>query len=333
MKTLVVGLRERIERARPTVDPGLAIEQADLLPVESLGPLLADKEILLTAPSLPVTRELLAAAPALRFIQVPSAGFEKIDLDAARERGIPVANAAGNNATTVAEHVFMVALALQRHLFECHQGIQTGQYTPVKGQLMAGGLFELAGKTLGIVGLGRVGKQVARRAMGFDLRTLYYDIVRPTPEEERALGVTFTPLDDLLRQADVLTVHVPLQADTFHLIGERELSKLKPSAIVINAARGPLVDPAPLASMIADGLLAGAAVDVFETEPAPDHDPLIRLAMSGHPRILLTPHLAGVTAESTVRGLQIAFDNVARFARGEAPINVVNEVASGAASA
>src|SRR5919202_860799 len=125
-------------------------------------------------------------------------------------------------------------------------------------------------------------------AIGFDLNTLYYDIVRPTPEEEREYRVTFVELPELLRRADILTVHVPLEASTYHLIGEKELSQLKPTAIVINAARGPLVDPAPLAQMVGDGLLAGAAGDVFETEPAPDHDPLVRLAQSGCDRILLT---------------------------------------------
>jgi len=330
MKTLVVDLQDRVELTRPRIPDVLRVEFVSREPT-AVRAALADTEILLTSPSLPVTPALLDAAPRLRFIQLPSAGYDKVDLAATRARGIPVANAAGANAATVAEHVFLVAMALQRRLFEGHAGVAAGEFAATKSRLMAAGLYELAGKTLGIIGLGRIGKQVARRAAAFDLRTLYYDIVRPPPEEEAALQVTFAPLDALLAAADILTVHVPLDASTHHLVGERELARLKPTALVINAARGPVVDPAPLAQMIEDGRLGGAAVDVFEEEPAPPTDPLVRLARTGHPRLLLTPHLAGVTSEATARGLQQAFDNAARFARGEPLLDVVNGVAAGGA--
>ena len=326
MKTLVVDLRDRVELARPRIPDVLSVQFVGREPA-ALQAALADTEILLTSPWLPVTPTLLDAAPRLRFIQLPSAGFDKVDLAATRTRGIPVANAAGANASTVAEHVFLVAMALQRRLFECHAGVSAGEFASAKSRLMAAGLHELAGKTLGIIGLGRIGKHVARRAAAFDLRTLYYDIVRPSAEEEAALQVTFAPLDALLRAADILTVHVPLDASTYHLVGERELALLKPTALVINAARGPIVDPAPLAQMVEDGRLGGAAVDVFEEEPAPPSDPLVRLARTGHPRLILTPHVAGVTSEATARGLQQAFDNAARFARGEPPQDIVNGVA------
>jgi glyoxylate reductase/D-3-phosphoglycerate dehydrogenase len=327
MKTLVVDLRDRVELVRPRIPDILQVEFVSREPA-AVRAAIADTEILLTSPSLPVTAALLDAAPRLRLIQLPSAGYDKVDLAATRARGIPVANAAGANAATVAEHVFLVAMALQRRLLECHAGLCAGDFAGTKARLMAAGLHELAGKTLGIIGLGRIGKQVARRAAAFDLRTLYYDIVRPAPEEEAALQVTFVPMDALLAAADILTVHVPLDASTYHLVGERELARLRPTALVINAARGPVVDPAPLAQMIEDGRLGGAAVDVFEEEPAPPTDPLMQLARAGHPRLILTPHVAGVTSESTARGLQQAFDNAARFARGEPLLDVVNGVAA-----
>jgi phosphoglycerate dehydrogenase-like enzyme len=193
-------------------------------------------------------------------------------------------------------------------------------------RLMASGIHELHGKTLGILGFGRIGREVAKRAIPFGMSAIYYDIVRPDPEEERAYQVTFVEREELFRRADILTVHVPLEPSTHHLVGEAELALLRPTALVVNAARGPLVDPAPLAAMVADGMLAGAAVDVFEVEPAPDSDPLVALARSGCERIVLTPHLAGVTAESGVRSLQRAFDNAARVARGEFPVDVFNGV-------
>lgn len=325
MKTLVVDLRDRVELVRPRIPEELRVEFVSREPA-GVRAAIADTEILLTSPSLPVTASLLDAAPRLRLIQLPSAGYDKVDLAATRARGIPVANAAGANAATVAEHVFLVAIALQRRLFECHAGLCAGDFAGTKARLMAAGLHELAGKTLGIIGLGRIGKQVARRAAAFDLRTLYYDIVRPSPEEEAALQVTFAPMDALLATADIVTVHVPLDASTYHLVGERELARLKPTALVINAARGPVVDPAPLAQMVGDGRLGGAAVDVFEEEPAPPTDPLMELARAGHPRLILTPHVAGVTSEATARGLQQAFDNAARFARGQPLLDVVNGV-------
>ncbi len=327
MKTLVVDLRDRIERSGVPIDPALDMTYVDLQPLETLKPHLADAELLLTTPRLTVDDALLDAAPRLRFIQVPSTGFDRVDVEATARRGIPATHVPGGNALSVAEHVFMVMMALQRRLLPSHAGITAGRYQPEKNRLMAEGIYELWGKTLGIVGFGRIGREVAKRAAAFDMNVIYYDIVRPDPEEEQRYHVSFAPLSDLLARADILTVHVPLEKSTYHLIGEAELAKLRPSALVINAARGPLVDPAPLAAMVADGLLAGAAVDVFETEPAPDTDPLVELARSGCERLILTPHLAGVTAESSVRGAQRALANLARVAHGEPPLDVFNGVA------
>ncbi|HEY7063202.1 MAG TPA: NAD(P)-dependent oxidoreductase [Chloroflexota bacterium] len=328
MKTLVVDLRDRVERSGATIDPVLDMTFVDLLPLEELKPHLADTELLLTTPRLTVDDALLDAAPKLRFIQVPSTGFDRIDVEVTARRGIPASHVPGGNALSVAEHVFMVMMALQRRLVPSFSGIKAGRYQPEKNRMMAEGIYELWGKTLGIIGFGRIGREVAKRAIGFDMNVIYYDIVRPDPEEERKYNVTFVPRDELLARADILTVHVPLEKATYHLVGEAELARLKPTALVINAARGPLVDPAPLAAMVADGLLAGAAVDVFETEPAPDADPLVELARSGCERIILTPHLAGVTAESSVRGAHRALANLARVAHGQPPVDVFNGVTS-----
>ena len=326
MKTLVVDMLDRIQRAGTQIDPILDSTYVDLVPLAELTPHLADTQILLTTPRLPVDDALLDAAPRLRFVQVPSTGFDRIDIAATARRGIPAAHVPGGNALSVAEHVFMVAMALQRQLLVADAGIRAGKYVPEKARLMASGIYELHGKTLGILGFGRIGREVAKRAIPFGMNTIYYDIVRPEPDEERAYQVTFVPREELFRRADILTVHVPLEPSTYHLVGETELALLRPSALVINAARGPLVDPRPLAAMVADGMLAGAAVDVFEVEPAPDTDPLVALAQSGCERIIVTPHLAGVTAESGVRSLQRAFDNAARVARGEFPVDVFNGV-------
>jgi phosphoglycerate dehydrogenase-like enzyme len=332
MKTLVVGLQDRVERVGTEIDHALDVTFVDLQPLATLAPYLKDTEILLTSPQLRVDDALLDAAPKLRLIQVPSTGYDKIDTEAARRRSIPVAHSGGTNALSVAEHVYMVAMALIKRLIPNHLGIGQGQYVQNKARLMNEGLGELHGKTLGIVGFGRIGRQVALRAIPFGLNTVYYDIVRASPEDEAKYQVTYVERPELLRRADILTVHVPLMPSTHHLIGEAELAQLKPAAIVINAARGPVVDPAPLAAMVADGMLAGAAVDVFETEPAPETDPLVALAMSGCERIIVTTHMAGVTFEANIRGLQMAFNNAALRAKGQPIHAVVNDVREGVAS-
>jgi phosphoglycerate dehydrogenase-like enzyme len=328
MRTLVVDMLGRMERAGLAVDPVLELHHVELQPLAALAPHLAEAEALLTTPRLDVNDALMDAAPRLRFVQVASTGYERVDLEATARRGIPVAHGAGHNALSVAEHVFMAAMALQRQLVASHLGLVRGEYTPTKNRLMAAGTYELAGKTLGIVGFGRIGRQVARRAIPFEMDTLYYDIIRPEPAEEDEYQVTFVSLPELLRRADILTVHVPLEPSTHHLIGAAELAQLRPTALVIHTARGPIMDTAALAAMVADGRLAGAAVDVFEVEPAPPEDPLMRLAASGCERVLLTPHMAGVTAESAVRGLERALDNLVRVANGQRPRFVVNGVTS-----
>lgn len=323
MKTLVIGLTDRLERANLPVPAGLELEYAEMVSNDELAPQLATAEAVFTNPRQPIYQDFLDKAPNLKFIQLSSAGFERIDVEAIQQRGIIVANSSGQNADAVAEWTLMCMLALQRELLPSHRALSDGQYLPFKDAQMARGLPELGGKTLGIIGLGNVGKGVARRAKAFGTQTIYYDPVRPSPEVEQELGVTYCDtMDEVLRRADILTVHVPLTAETRHLVGEEELSMLKHTAYVLNPARGPLVDPAPLAKMLKEGRLAGAAVDVFETEPAPNDDPLIQLGNSGFDRLLLTPHMAGVTTEAQLNTLSHSLANLARFARGEEPLNI-----------
>jgi phosphoglycerate dehydrogenase-like enzyme len=314
MKTLIVGMQERIERARPQIPPELEITYA---------------EVLYPMSGVRVTEALLERAPWLRLVQVSSTGYDYVDLAATARRGIPVAHVPGANALSVAEHVFMLILALYRRLVPNYLSIQAGEYAEAKRRDMASGIYDLYGRTLGIVGFGRIGRQVAKRAIPFEVTTLYYDVVRPDPLEEQTYQVVYAPLPALLARCDVLTVHVPLEPSTQHLIGDAELAQLKPSALVLNTARGSLIDPAALAARVADGRLAGAGVDTFEQEPAPPDDPLVRLAAAGCDRLLLTTHLAGVTHQAGERSIHLAFETLARFHRGERLLGVVNGVETG----
>jgi phosphoglycerate dehydrogenase-like enzyme len=261
--------------------------------------------------------EFFRSAPKLRLVQLTSAGYDQVDLEAARKAGVPVANNGGANAVAVAEHTLMLMLAVVKRLVWHHNNVAAGKWRV--GDLAAARVSELAGKTLGIVGLGNIGKKVARRAAAFDMRIVYYDIVRLAEAEEDALGVRFVLLSELLRDADVVSLHVPLDDTTRRMIGEAELARMKPSAVLVNTCRGPVVDEDALCKALMTGALAGAGLDVMVDEPpAPGH-PLLQL-----PSVTLTPHSAGPTWDNWTARFRNGFDNIQRVAAGRAPLWVVS---------
>jgi phosphoglycerate dehydrogenase-like enzyme len=265
-----------------------------------------------------ITDEFLARTPNLRFIQQPSVGYQHIDLNACRQRGVLVANTPGVNDVAVAEHTMMLALALLKKAVYAHRLTSEGQW--MQRELMwERGVFELQGKTYGIIGMGRVGREVARRLSVFGVQTFYYDPVRLSPDDESDLKLQYKPLDDLLRVADVVSLHVPLTEQTRELIGERELSLMKFSAVLINVARGECVDEAALARRLREKKLAGAGIDVFSQEPITSDHPLLHLE-----NVILTPHIAGATSEVRQRVVQMAIGNLVRVLKGEQPLYVLN---------
>jgi phosphoglycerate dehydrogenase-like enzyme len=183
-------------------------------------------------------------------------------------------------------------------------------------------MYELFGKTLGIVGLGTIGKKVARLARAFGMRVEYYDIARLSEDAEDALGVRFRLLNELLSNADVVSLHVPLNESTRHMIGQRELARMKPTALLINTSRGPVVEEAALVRALSEDQLFGAGLDVFDPEPPRADNPLLKLD-----NVVLTAHFAGPTWDNHVARFRNAFDNVQRVARGELPLWVVPELA------
>ncbi|WP_135466114.1 2-hydroxyacid dehydrogenase [Crenalkalicoccus roseus] len=260
------------------------------------------------------------AARRLRLYQLLSAGYDNCDIEAARRAGVPICNNGGANATAVAEHAMMLMLAVCRRLVWQHESVVAGRWRGnAPGQA---GLFELRGRTLGIVGLGTIGRKVARLANAFGMQVIYFDIRRLTEAEEDALNVRFRLLREVLRAADILSLHVPLTPATRHMIGAAELALMKPGAFLVNTCRGPVVDEAALVAALEGGGLAGAGLDVFDQEPTPPDNPLLRLR-----NVVLTPHLAGPTADNQHARFRNAFDNCQRVARGEAPLWVIPELA------
>jgi phosphoglycerate dehydrogenase-like enzyme len=272
-----------------------------------------DADFLLVA-TCPVTAEVLAAAPRLRLVQHQGVGYDNIDLRAAARAGVPVALTPEGTFTPVAEHVLLLVLALYRRLGAAHAALREGRW--LQWELRSGS-FDLLGKCMGIVGLGSIGREVAKRARAFECRLLYTDVAPLPREVEESLGVEYRPLDDLLAEADVVTLHVPLTPATRGLIGERELARMKPTALLINTARGPLVDEDALYRALVSGRLLGAGLDVFAREPPGDH-PLLKLES-----VVATPHVAAGTRDALETKLRAGFGNMLRVARGEPPRNEV----------
>jgi phosphoglycerate dehydrogenase-like enzyme len=267
----------------------------------------------------PITRGVIDVMQRCRAILQPSAGFQQIDVAAAAERGIPVAAAVGANDTAVAEHTVAVAVALLRELAWTDRQIRAGAW-PGLGRSRS----ELSGRTWGIVGLGRTGREVARHLQNWNVEILYHDARRLAPADEDALGVAYAELDDVLARSSIVSVHVPLLKETRHLIDRRRLSLMDPGAYLVNVARGGVVDEAALLEALRDRRLRGAALDEFETEPLPSDHPFATLD-----NVILTPHSAGTVVEAQVRILKHVKANLARLVRGEPLDGVVNGVEPG----
>jgi phosphoglycerate dehydrogenase-like enzyme len=259
------------------------------------------------------------AAPRLKLLQLLSAGYDRIDIKAARRAGVPVCNNGGANAVAVAEHALMLMLAVCRRLAWQHGMVASGRW---RGNDVASvRLFELYGRTLGIIGLGTIGKKVARLARAFGMEVQYYDIVRLTEDQADQLGVRFRLMNELLRSSDIVSLHVPLTRLTRRMIGAAELRLMRPSAYLINTCRGPVVDEAALHEALAGGTIAGAGLDVFDQEPPVADNPLFSLD-----NVVLTPHFAGPTWDNQYTRFRNAFDNVQRVARGERPLWIIPEL-------
>jgi D-3-phosphoglycerate dehydrogenase len=262
----------------------------------------------------PLNGEMMAAAPRLRVIGRHGAGLDNVDLAAATQRNIPVVYVPRTHGVSVAEHTIMLMLALAKHSVRLDQAVRSGEFqlrTEITG-------MELEGKTLGVVGLGNIGRLVAEKCRGaFGMRVLGYDpLLAPgvsVPADRVAdLGV-------LLRESDVVTLHVPLTAQTRKLLGARQLALMKPTGLVINTSRGEVIDEEALAAALQAGRIAGAAVDVYTTEPPPADHPLLSA-----PNTVLTPHTAAHTEEALQRMAVSLADDVLAVLRGERPTHVAN---------
>ncbi len=278
--------------------------------VDALLPLLTDR----------IDDAVLAAAgPRLKVVANYAVGFDNIDLKAAAARGIPVTNApAPEVSETVAEHAFALMIALAHRIVESDRFTRAGKYKGWGPQLLLGS--DLYGKTVGIVGLGRIGRAVCERAVkGFRMKAVYSD-PRRDAAFEKEFGARRLPLEKLLQEADVVSLHVPLLPATRHLIGTKQLRLMKKTAFLINTSRGPIVDETALVRALAAGRIGGAGLDVFECEPLIDCDPTDTLELRKMWNVVLTPHTASATVEARQAMSALAADNIIAVLSGKPPL-------------
>ena len=280
--------------------------QVEMWPEAGLAPPLEEKIVgrdgILTYGHELVTPDMMDTAPNLKIISVMGVGYDHVDVAAAFERGITVGHTPGTLDETVADLTFALLLATARNLVKGDNYIRSGVWQVYDPNILWGA--EVNGSTLGIIGLGRIGQAIARRAKGFDMKLLYFNRNR-APEWEEKLGVEYTSFEDLLAQSDFVLVMVPLTNETHHLIDRKALSMMKNSAILINSARGPIVDSQALYEALRDGVIAGAGLDVFDPEPIPADDPLLSLD-----NIVVTPHLGSASIKTRTRMGTMAAENL-----------------------
>lgn len=276
----------------------------------------SDREGLICLLTEKINDELLAAAPRLRIVANVAVGFDNIDLGACTRRRVVATNTPGVLDETTADFAWTLLLAIARRLLEGDQLTRSGAWTGWDLDQLCGA--DVWGKTLALVGFGRIGRAVARRASGFQMRVIYHDALRATPEVERDLRAEFVEFDALLAEADFLSVHVPLLPETRHLLSAAQFARMKRTAFLVNTSRGPVVDEAALVAALDAGTIAGAALDVYEQEPR------VPPGLLRRNNVILAPHIASASIETRTKMARMAAENVITLFAGGRPPNALN---------
>ena len=305
---LDVTTAERADRLRALLPPGFVLTHGTAAGDEHMKAIIADADYAITG-QVGVSGEVLRAAKKLRLVHKWGVGIDNIDLAAARALGIQVARTTGSNAVPVAEFTLGLMLSALRFIGYGHAELKQGRWRT--GQL-PGATFTLSGKTVGLVGFGAIGQAVAKLLRGFGCTVLYSKRQPLAADEEAALGASHAALPDLLAQSDVISLHCPLTPETAGLIDAAALERMKRTAVLVNVARGGIVNEADLIAALATKRIAGAAMDVFSIEPLPADSPLL-----GLDNLVVTPHLAAIAADNFVPTVKRMFDNILCVSRGE----------------
>lgn len=321
--TDVLALRPQADFARVDALPPASLSVSYHAPDGAEVPELMRKAQALVIPAVgPKLPTALFEGTSLKLVQVTGAGLDRLDKAALMKAGIPVANVPGGSNSAVAEYAVTTASMLLRRFAWSDAAIKRGDYAGFRAKLLAANLAGIDGLLVGVVGLGVIGMAVAQAFAKAGCRVCYYDPKPADPKGAEVMGAQAMPLDELLRQADVVTLHVPLLPATTGLIGAAQLAGMKKDAVLIQASRGGIVDEQALADCLRGGHLGGAAVDVYSTEPPSPDNPLLKLDGEAAHRLLLTPHIAGVTRQSAAFLFRSSWQNVERVLKtGAAPLH------------
>jgi glyoxylate reductase len=302
-----------LAQARATVD---LHRSSQPLAKAELAQRLRDKEGIVCLITDTIDALVLGGAPRLKVVANVAVGYNNIDVAAATARGIVVTNTPDVLTETTADFAWTLLMGVARRVVEADQYVRAGKFTRWEWELLWGA--DVHGKTLGILGFGRIGRAMARRARGFGMRILYNDAVRAEAASERELGATFVDKAALLKESDFVTLHTPLLPETHHLIGAAELKLMKRTAFLINAARGPIVNEADLVQALREGWIAGAGLDVYEEEPK------IQPGLLSLPNVVLAPHIASASSETRIKMGTLAVENCLAVLEGKTPPTPVN---------
>ncbi len=327
VKMLVEGAKVRYEKFMPKNVPLDRIELVFCGRGSSNEELLAaghDAEILCVDAISPVDQELIAAMPRLRLIHSEGVAFNCIDLEAARARGIDVCNCKGCNAAAVAEQAIMLMLELLRHGLTGDAAVRGGRQMEVKERLMTEGITELGECSVGMIGFGDIAKATAQRLSAFGCELFYYTPHRKDVETEKRYHIAYLPLEELVTRCDIVSIHTAVTEQTRGMVNQELIARMKKNALLINTARGEIVDNQALRTALIEGRILGAGLDTIYPEPTPADHPLVDLPEGARERVVLAPHLGGITTGSFRRAHRTIWRNVEAVLKGEQPENIVN---------
>ena len=327
VKILILGAQARYDKYLPHLP---FIRQQELVfrdkdtPVEQLLAHDADADIVFADAITPVPAELINGMPHLKLVHSEGVAYDKIDLAAARERGVYVCNNKGCNAGAVAEQAIMLMLMLLRRELSGDRAVREGRQMEVKERCMTEGIRELSDCRVGLVGFGDIARATAERLAPFGCEIYYYTKHRRDREEEARCGVTYTTLEELAASCDIISLHCAVTEETRNMVDEDFLARMKPTAYLVNTARGELVDNQALRKALMEGKLAGAGLDTLAPEPVTADNPLVTMPSPACDRVVLAPHLGGITEASFRRSHLHMWRNAERIADGHRPDNIVN---------
>lgn len=305
LSPMALSIRAEIQRLLPV---GYTIAFAETNARAEHAQMVPSADFIIAAGTF-VDADLVQAAPKLKMIQKWGIGVDKIDLDAAHKAGITVAITSGASSAPVSEHAIMLMLAVLRRLPLAHRSLGEGKWIPAALRTVS---YQIAGKTIGLLGFGNIARHVAKRLKGFEVRVIYFSRTRADHETEERYEVEYVDYETLLASSDILSIHIPSNTHTHHQINAQVLAKMKPGAVLINTARGEIIDEQALIEALRTGHLSGAGLDTFEGEPPAANNPLLHMD-----QVVVTPHSAGAVFDNVANIVSHAFRNIEKFTAGQ----------------